>query len=65
MKNYYNDMVVRHDSEIKIFQDTLDRKIVYHCGTSLNRIGCRTFSINLISEEKIINNFINEVEKLL
>lgn len=35
----------------------LDNEIVYHCGSSINRIGYKTFSINLIDD--------NEIRKLL
>ena len=63
-EQYNNLKVVLNDT----FHDRyfiLDRKKIYHCGTSLNRIGCRTFSINMINDNKIITSLINEVDKII
>ena len=43
----------------------LDNKYVYHCGTSINRIGYKTFSINLISDEDIRDSLISHVKKVI
>ena len=43
----------------------IDDKIVYHCGTSINRIGYKTFSINLISDEDVCNSLINKVNEII
>lgn len=62
-KQYNNLEVVYNDT----FHDRyfiLDEKIVYHCGTSLNKIGRRTFSISLISDKNICNSIINEVKAI-
>ena len=40
----------------------LDKKIVYHCGTSINRIGKSTFSITLMNDNKVINSLYEEVK---
>ena len=61
----YNNLKVIFNDDFHDRYFVLDKKILYHCGTSLNRIGCRTFSINLISDNKLINNFIGEIEKIL
>ena len=42
----------------------LDKKIVYHCGTSINRIGYKTFSINLINDEEVIKPLIKKISLL-
>ena len=42
----------------------LDKKVVYHCGTSINRIGYKTFCINVIGDDKINKLLINEVIRL-
>ena len=39
----------------------LDRKEVYHCGTSINRIGYKTFSITLMEDEDIYKTLIEKV----
>lgn len=61
----YNNLKVIFNDDFHDRYFIIDRKVLYHCGTSLNRIGCRTFSINLISDNKLINNFIGEIEKIL
>ena len=61
----YNNLKVIFNDDFHDRYFVLDKKILYHCGTSLNRIGCRTFSINLISDNRLINNFIGEIEKIL
>lgn len=51
-KQYHNLDVIFDDS----FHDRyfiLDDQTVYHCGASINRIGYKTFSINLIEDEEI------------
>jgi sugar-specific transcriptional regulator TrmB len=62
-KQYHNLKVIFNGS----FHDRyfiLDKTIVYHCGTSINRIGNKTFSINLISDEYVCTSLINSVDKI-
>ena len=59
-KQYHNLKVVFNDT----FHDRyfiIDNHIVYHCGTSINRIGYKTFSINLIKDICVLNALINKV----
>ena len=63
-KQYHNLKVVFNNS----FHDRyflIDNKLVYHCGTSINRIGYKTFSINLISDEEVCNSLISKVNKII
>ena len=63
-KQYHNLKVVFNNS----FHDRyflIDNKLVYHCGTSINRIGYKTFSINLISDEEVCNLLITKVNKII
>lgn len=39
----------------------IDKKLVYHCGASLNYAGSKTFSINKLQDEMTINAIINKV----
>lgn len=43
----------------------LDNKIFYHCGTSLNNAGNKTFSINRLEDEEIITALLNKILKNL
>ena len=63
-KQYHNLKVIFNNG----FHDRyflIDEKVVYHCGTSINRIGYKTFSINLISDEEVCNSLINKVNKII
>ena len=55
-----------------IFDDTfhdryfiIDKKTVYHCGTSINKIGARTFSMTKINDEEINKQLIDKVERII
>jgi len=41
------------------------KKDVYHCGTSINRIGYKTFSINLIDDKDVYIPFINKIKNII
>ena len=60
-KQYSNLKVIFNNS----FHDRyfiLDKNKVYHCGTSINRIGKSTFSITLMNDNKVINSLYEEVK---
>lgn len=59
-KQYHNLNIIYNNT----FHDRyfiLDKRLVYHCGTSLNRIGYKTFSITLISDEDICRLLIDKI----
>ena len=63
-KQYHNLKVIFNNS----FHDRyflIDEREIYHCGTSVNRIGYKTFSINLISDEDVCNSLISKVNKII
>ena len=63
-KQYHNLRVIyNNDFHDRYF--ILDEKEVYHCGASINRIGYKTFSINLISDGEVCNSLISNVKKIL
>ena len=63
-KQYHNLKVI-YDNTFHDRYFVLDEKLVYHCGTSINRIGYKTFSINLISDEEVCNLLIDKVNKIM
>ena len=42
----------------------IDENIVYHCGSSLNHAGSKTFSINRLEDKMIQELLMNNVNKL-
>ena len=63
-KQYHNLKVI-YDNTFHDRYFLIDKKQVYHCGTSINRIGYKTFSINLISDEEICNSLISKINKII
>ena len=61
----YNNLKVIYDNTFHDRYFIIDNDIVYHCGASINRIGYKTFSINLISDENIKEGLIDEVKKII
>ena len=63
-KQYSNLKVTYNDS----FHDRyfiLDQSTVYHCGTSINHAGSKTFSINKIEDGVVANSIIQEVNRIV
>lgn len=48
-----------------IIDSYTDNSLVYHCGASINRIGYKTFSINLIQDRYVSLLLINRVKDML
>ena len=58
----YSNLEVIYNSSFHDRYFILDRKKLYHCGTSINRIGYKTFSITLVNDKDIINLLINRLK---
>ena len=60
----YNNLNVLYDNTFHDRYFILDNDTIYHCGASINRIGYKTFSINLISDQNVCDMLkikINEI----
>lgn len=55
---FYNDTF--HDRYLII-----DQKIIYHCGASLNHAGKKTFSINKLNEQEVIETLLSKIKKII
>lgn len=63
-QQYHNLKVIYNNT----FHDRyfiLDYKYLYHCGSSINRIGYKTFSITLVSDEDVCQMFFNKINKII
>lgn len=60
----YNNLKVIYNNTFHDRYFIIDKKIVYHCGTSINRIGYKTFSINLLSDKDVTIPFINNINSI-
>lgn len=63
-EQYNNLEIIRTNSNHDRFF-ILDRKKVYHCGTSINHAGCKTFAINLIEEDTLIKALLNWLDETI
>lgn len=61
----YNNLKVIYNNNFHDRYFILDNKILYHCGASLNRIGSKVFSINLIKDSKMSKLLIEKIVKLI
>ena len=60
----YSNLKVVYDNTFHDRYFILDKSIIYHCGSSINRIGYRTFSINLVSDNEICKLLIDRINSL-
>ena len=58
----YNNLTVKFDDMYHDRYFILDKNIIYHCGTSINRIGYKTFSITKIGDNEICQALIDKIE---
>ena len=63
-KQYHNLKVV-YDNTFHDRYFILDKKEIYHCGSSINRIGYKTFSITKINDIEICKILINKVNMIV
>ena len=60
----YKNLKVKFDSSFHDRYFILDKISVYHCGSSINKIGYKTFSITLIGDTEVCNLLLNKVKKI-
>ena len=61
----YHNLKIFYDDTFHDRYFILDESTLYHCGTSINKIGSKTFSINLISDIEICKSLINKVNDII
>lgn len=61
----YNNLKVIYNDTFHDRYFILDKNIFYHCGTSLNCIGKKTFSINRIDDHFVCNCLIDKISNFL
>ena len=60
-KQYHNLKIIYNDN----YHDRyfiIDRNIIYHCGTSINHAGSKTFSINILEDKIVKDNLIDNIK---
>ena len=60
----YSNLKVIYDNTFHDRYFIIDRKDIYHCGASINKLGYRTFSINKIEDEIIKETLLNNIRSI-
>ena len=60
----YSNLKVLYNNSFHDRYFILDQNTVYHCGTSINYAGSKTFSINKIEDRVVINVLIKAINKI-
>ena len=58
----YNNLKVIYNNTFHDRYIIIDNKVIYHCGTSLNHIGSKTFSINKLEDKEVIEALLNKIK---
>ena len=61
----YHNLSIYYDDTFHDRYFIIDKKVIYHCGASINRIGYKTFSINLISDEDVRKLLICKINNIM
>ena len=61
----YNNLKVIFNNSFHDRYFLIDDETIYHCGSSINRIGYKTFSINLVSDKEVCEMLINKVNEIV
>ena len=60
----YNNLKVIYNNTFHDRYIIIDKKVIYHCGTSLNHIGSKTFSINKLEDKEVIEALLNKIKNI-
>lgn len=60
----YSNLTVKYNNTFHDRYFILDELIVYHCGTSINRISYKTFSITLVGDNDVCRLLMNKISKM-
>ena len=61
----YNNLTIIYNDSFHDRYFILDNSKIYHCGTSINKIGSKTFSINITEDDLIKNALLTEINKII
>ena len=63
--NQYNNLKIIYDDTFHDRYFILDKNKIYHCGTSINHAGSKTFSINKLEDNLVKESLINKINILV
>lgn len=60
----YNNLTIVYDDTFHDRYFIIDHNIMYHCGTSINHAGSKTFSINKLEDKIVKESLMNKINIL-
>ena len=63
-KDYHN-LTIYYDDTFHDRYFILDKNRIYHSGNSVNHIGYRKSSLNLLEDKSIKNTILNDIDKII
>lgn len=61
----YDNLNVIYNNDFHDRYFIIDRKVIYHCGTSINNAGSKTFCINILDDDMVKVNLIKYINNIL
>ena len=61
----YDNLTVYFDNTFHDRYFIVDNSTIYHCGTSINNAGSKTFSINVLEDAPVKTNLIRNIRKIM
>lgn len=63
--NQYHNLIIKYSDAFHDRYFIIDNNEVYHCGTSINYAGARTFIINTLEDKKVCDDLKNKIDKII
>lgn len=63
--NQYHNLNIKFSDSFHDRYFIIDNNDIYHCGTSINHAGARTFSINMLEDKEMCDALKNKVDKII
>ena len=61
----YNNLEIKYSDDFHDRYFIIDKVNIYHCGSSINHAGSKTFSINLLEDKVVKNNLLEYILRIL
>ena len=62
--NQYHNLTIKYNDTFHDRYFIIDNNKIYHCGTSINHAGARTFSINILEDKEVCDALKNKIDKI-
>ena len=63
--NQYHNLTIKFSDSFHDRYFIIDNNDIYHCGTSINHAGARTFSINMLEDKEVCDALKNKIDKVI